>query len=210
MELQSKIAEIKDSNASFIRMIGVIDVVDDGTQREAVEILTVIKKRKDRLEDLRKFFTKPLNDQVKEINNMFKMESVPLAEAERTIKFAVNQYMTKVETDARAKAEKLRIAEEARLKKEAAKAAKTGVKPKAQPAPPPPVEVPEQKIQAEGGKIVRKKVWKFEVEDMPRFKKNNPDLTLPDEKQINKLIQQGVRDIKGLRIYEDAVISTYS
>ena len=80
--IDEKISLIHQDSLQLKNEVAEFKVVDETSQRTAVEILAKIKKRLKRIDDLRTEFVKPLNDQVKKINNMFKMEAEPLAELE--------------------------------------------------------------------------------------------------------------------------------
>jgi nucleotide-binding universal stress UspA family protein len=209
-DLTLKISEIKDSNTQFLAELTTYKVIDAETHSKASEYLSQMKKRMARIEDWRKFFTKPLNDQVSSINSMFKMQSEPLKEAYDMLAKTVVRYMDEEEEKARKAAEEARKkAEEERKKAEAE--AKKNNKPVEEivPVQEAVVEVPAQIIRTDAGKIVRKKNWTFKIIDLKETLKTNPELFELNEKLVRKLIDQGIRDIKGLEIYQESSISTY-
>jgi hypothetical protein len=209
-DLAVKITEIKDSNAQFLAELTEYQVVDSETQQKASEYLSQLKKRIARIEDWRKFFTKPLNDQVSSINSMFKMQSEPLTKVYDTLKGSVNKYMDEEEEKARKAAEEARKkAEEERKKaEEEAKKNNTPIE-DIKPVETAVVEVPAQTIRTEAGKIVRKKTWTFKIIDLKETIKANPELFTLNEKMVNQLIDRGIREIKGLEIYQKSDISTF-
>lgn len=93
-------------------------VTDAETNGVAAKTLGEIKARLKRIDELRKQFTQPLNDQVKKINNMFKLQSEPLEAVEASIKSAIKLYMDEEDRKARIEAERIRKEQEAKEKAE--------------------------------------------------------------------------------------------
>jgi len=119
-------ATVAETNlVPFQQQASSIIVKDEATQRQAVEAVSQVKANLKRLEDLRTFFTKPLNDQVKAINNKFKLLAEPLEGLEVKLKSTITKYMVEQERLAREEADRVAKvqAEEARKAREAAEAA---------------------------------------------------------------------------------------
>lgn len=123
--LQQKAEVIEANIVALKNEVGGLVVTDEVSQKKAVEAVSQVKARLKRIEELRLEFTKPLNDQVKKINNKFKALSEPLEEMEGQLKSAITKYMVEQERLAREEADRIakQQAEEARKAREATEAA---------------------------------------------------------------------------------------
>lgn len=165
----------------------------------ATEFLGVVKARVKRVEEIRKFFVNPLNEQVKRINTLFKGVSDPLTAIETKVKSAMSSYRWEEEKKAREEEERLRKLQEKKNEKraEAGKELDLSIK---------TVERAEQTVTTATGSSTAKKIWKYEVVDINQVPR---ELLRCEIKHANVMakIDEGVRDISGLRIYEDFNIS---
>jgi len=101
-----------------------MQIIDTESVSQASSLLGEVKVRCKRVEELRKFFTAPLNEQVKKINNRFKMQLEPLQQMERSLKTKLEDYLREEERKAQEKArrqqekeeEERRVGEEAERK----------------------------------------------------------------------------------------------
>jgi len=155
---------------------------------EAVDKASVFLKRvrdtESNLEKKRLEFTAPLNQSLRAINETFRQLKEPLSSARM---FLTNKIITwkREETERLAKEEARRRAiQEAHEKK--------GHKVKA----PVVLERPENTI----GNTQMRKVWKFKITD---FSKVPDDFKLIDQIKVNQAIRNGVREIKGIEIYQE-------
>lgn len=166
---------------------------DEAGYARASEILAQIARLKKRLEERRQFFVKPLNDQVKRINNLFKSLQEPLDRMDKKLRDAISDYRRQMEQKKREEEEFLRKKREI-LARLAEKKGETV-------APPPPVEtmpIPAA-VRTENGLVTTRKVWTFRVIDeslIPR------EYLVLDESRVRKAIAAGVREIPGLEIYQ--------
>jgi hypothetical protein len=174
-DLTTKIEAISSDLVGFTKENEDISVSDAESETMACTALGNIKSRLDKIEYWRKFFTKPLNDQVKQINNMFKMQKGPLEILNVGIRKKVADFNR-----------------EQQAKIEASKEI---------------VEVAEPTIRTEAGKVTKKKVWKWEIEDLEVLRKSHPELFTLNEKLLNDLVRAGSREIQGVRIFQDVQIS---
>lgn len=163
-------------------------VVDTETQESCIEFLSQLKARKKKIDELRKEFVGPLNAQVKKINGMFKVETVKIDEMDKALRRTLKEYMD----------------EEARKTKELAK--KQMEEAKSVEEVDAVVEV-KPTVRAESGSATRKLVWKWEVEDVKALMESRPDLFIVDKKLLDELMRQGVRQLPGVRFYQDSQIS---
>jgi hypothetical protein len=152
--------------------------------------------RKKRIEELRLFFTKPLNDHIKEINASFKSASNPLEQIEKDVKSKVGDF---------------RRAEAARIEKEQEKLRKKAAEMKTEKKQDEYNNKAEEmkqetKVESESGSLRVRKVWKFELinaDEIPR------EYLMVNETAIRRAIADGVRQINGVRIYEDESVGVY-
>ena len=144
---------------------------------EAIEnvspFLRRIKDMEKVIEDKRIEFTKPLNQSLKAINETFKKLKEPLVQA-RTLLTGKILNWKRIEAE--------RIANIA---------SKVGIKIK-------PVEP--EKIESKIGNVQTRKVWTWQVTNWEKVPDEYKEL---DTVAINQAIRDGVRDIKGLKIYQE-------
>ncbi len=106
-DLESKITAIATDVQELSKEISIVVVKDSATEQQAIDFLGAIKSRSKRIEELRKFFTQPLNDQVKAINNKFKLQLEPLADLEEKLKSALVKYADEKERLAKIEADRI-------------------------------------------------------------------------------------------------------
>jgi hypothetical protein len=199
----------------------------------ATNLLSIIKTSEKALEEQRTFLVKPLNDHVKTINNRFKLYSQPLERATTVLKNKIlhfNREMQRLREEELAKRRKAEAEERARQEAEArrireeaeaaaaAEALATG-KPYeapvietpqfvAPPAPPPAPSYQVQKtVRADLGTATAKKKWTYEIEDenlIPR------EYMTADLKKIGAVVKAGIRNIPGVRIFEEDTLQVRS
>lgn len=218
-ELQEKLVAIQQDRTGITAEVNAMQVIDEPTEAKAVELLGLIKQRSKRIEELRKFFVSPLNDQVKEINNMFKMESLPLDELEITLKMKLKVFVEDRERKAREAAAKIeqerREAEAARLKAEAEAAKKAKKAGEPIPAPvvqPEQLEVPEVEaaptsVRTSSGQAIYKEVTKVRVVDMDALHAAHPELFDLSMPRLNKMVAEGFVKIPGVEVYKEKEIA---
>lgn len=194
-----KIAEISKEVAKVEKTASVMVVKTEEDYKTANEFLVGLKGRLKRIEELRKFFVQPLNEQVKKINAMFGEQSAPLEAIESKVKRAMADFQLEKDRAARKEEErlaKLRAAQDERREEK-------GLAPIATPLP--TIARPETTVASESGKSTAVKVWKFEVVDINLVPRH---LLRCEVKHaaVQAQIDAGARQIDGLRIYEDVEI----
>lgn len=162
---------------------------------KASDILTTIKRRLNRTEEVRIFFTKPLNDHVKRINAGFKETSVPLAKAERLVKDKIATYVME--------AKRKRLEEEKKLQEKVEKLNKN----RKNKLPQPIVADVQSTFEGKNGRISTSKTWAFEI---TRPKMIPREYLEVDEQAIRQAIRNGVRKIAGIKIFEKEVVSVHA
>jgi len=164
----------------------------------ATEFLVKVKGRAKRIEELRQFFVKPLNDQAKAINERFKASLKPLEEIEAKVKRSISDFTLEQERKRQEEERKLQEQHAKEMAKQEKQAEKTGED--FVPSAAPTIAAPSGPVRSSSGTASTPKVWKFEVVDptlVPR------DYLEVNESLIRKAVNGGTRDIPGVRIYQD-------
>lgn len=189
-----KLAEIAKEVGSIQEQSNAIVITSPEQLQEATVFAAKVKARVDKVEEWRTFFTKPLLDQKKRIDDLFKAQSQPLTMVLTKVKRAMSDYAMAEELKAREEeAKKLKLREAANAKRESA-----GKAPIA--APVRTVEREAPTVHTEAGKSTRKMVWKAEVVDPNKVPRQYLKV---DEAAIRAAVKAGERKIEGVRIYED-------
>lgn len=209
IEQDSQIVQVQETLPAIIRMADEIEITGAGPQASAVVILGDLKKMLDTIEDRRKFYTVPLNDILKGINQKAKDISAPILGADSTVRRKLVGYQQDQERKAR-EAEEIRRREQAerqaeieRLNRKAEEAKKTATKEKYEEKI---AEVaaqaftPEVKVESTVGGVSFKKRWTFEVMEPMAIPRK---YLAPDEKAIRTAVRDGERDIPGVRIFQE-------
>jgi hypothetical protein len=187
------------------RAKGIPVITNDSTNQQAVEWGAQAKKLHKRLEELRKHWVVPHNEFVKEVNNFFKIYQGPLEEVERHLGRLIGGYRQFLENERRRKeaemvAESRRL--QAQIEDQAKKDAEAGqpyeVAPLAAPVLP---EVPHVTRTSEGSASQRKE-WTFEIEDESKVPR---EYLMVDERKLRQAVKGGVREIPGVKIFEQFI-----
>jgi len=224
-EMQEVVVKINEDVKSLSKILD-FKVVDAETNQKSAEFLGHVKARKDRIEELRVKFVKPLNDQVKVINNTFKIEMEPLVEMEAHLKSEMKSYLiaenARAEEEAKKKREEFLLAEQKRKEEMQALASqmttaneeeKEKIIEQMKELPVVQEEVVEEvstTTRATTATVSAKKQWKYEIVDVATLMKEHPELFIPDEKAVKAFIKDVKEEstISGIRIFQDIVIST--
>jgi len=183
------------------------EVVDSESNAYAVDLTAEIRRLSKEIEAKRKEIVAEPNRFVKAINNFCKKFAAPLSEAEKALKQKIGQYQYKLELERRKQEEAIRKANEELQKKLEQEAKAAGVEaPKVKPMPIPKKE-PSVTRTDTGASAHTRKTWKAEIIDpalVPR------EYCEPSMKLINHAVKMGVREIPGVRIWQDvqAVVRT--
>ena len=197
MEKDEKLKKINEDVTNVIKTSETIKIETEEDFTKATEFLNQIIARIKRIEELRIQFTKPILDAKNAIDTEFKASSVPLREVETKVKSIILDYRKK----------EAQILEKKRIEKlkEAEKIKNVGEQEKALE------EVKEIKqetnIQVSTGTNRFKKVWTFDIMNEKLIPKKYLKV---DEAAIRKAVREGERKIKGVKIYQEERISSYT
>jgi len=152
------------------------------------EFLKKVRDTEREIEAKRLEFTKPLNQSLRAINATFKQLKEPLVEARQVLTNKILDW---------------KRAETARLEKEEARRRKiqeSHVKRGHTVEAPVVLDRPEKTI----GNTRTTKFWTFEVQDLGQIPR---EYMVIDNVAVRKAIREGVREIRGLKIYQDERLS---
>jgi alpha-D-ribose 1-methylphosphonate 5-triphosphate synthase subunit PhnG len=206
--VDQQITTIETEVVSLQEQANAVVVDSDETNASAAEVLGVLTKKKKTIEEVRTSIVKPLNDHVKDINAKFKPQTEALDEAIKTIKGKVGAYHVKVEEEkAKEQARLDAIREKANEKRE-----EKGEEAIAEPVR--QVEEKPQTTKTENAATTVKKVWKHRVISMGAMPDNVMKAILEEaykkgivDQVVRKFVNAGIREMKGVEIYEDTVVS---
>lgn len=177
------------------------EVKDDSTVKAAVTIAGEAKELSKKIEAQRKEIIEEPGKFVKTVNAFCKEFTNKLGKIESSLKFKIGQYQHKVELERRKQEETIRKANEELQKKLDAEAKKSGVEaPKVTPMPLPKQEGTVARSSETGAAAHIRKQWKAEIVDPEKVPR---EFCSPDMKKISEAIKMGIREIEGVRIFED-------
>lgn len=214
---EAKVAEIEKGLVPLLKEAGSISITDEKGVVEATTFLAKVKGYAKRVTELQEFFTNPYVEQRRvalehkqRIEAMFAPKLQPLVEIEKTLKRAIGDYRLEEERKARAEEKRLQdIRDRANEKRE--EEGKGQIL-----APVKTVERAAPTVRTEAGSATTKKVWKHEVLDLAVLRKDEQFMTelyaLATQKGLHEqvlrdMVKRGVREVGGVRIYEDIDVS---
>ena len=163
---------------------GSLEIQDETSLMQAGETLGAIRSFLKKVESVRVFFTKPLNDHLKDINTEFKQISAPLSILDKQITQKLKDYRQQIEAK--------RLEEQARLDAEAQARQETSLIPEAIA---PIVPAQSKSVYTETGKITFIKIRRWELEDISKVPLEYLKL---DDAKITAVIKAG-GNIPGIR-----------
>ena len=204
---ENEVKEIAEQTRDIVQVAENSVIETEQNLVEASDMLSYIAKTKKAIEEKRKFFVKPLNDQVKRINEMFKGYAAPLEKADGIMRKKVLVYRQEQDRKRRAEEEALRKLQEKEQKRLERLAKKNG-----DVAPPPPIITPfipqqEKTVQSDLGAVSAKMVWEFEIVDENKIPN---EFKIVNEKAIRAAVKAGVRNIPGVKIYQTETLAVKS
>lgn len=214
---EAKVAEIEKGLVPLLKEAGNISITNEQGVVEATTFLGKVKGYAKRVTELQEFFTNPYVEQRRvaleqknRIEAMFAPKLQPLVEIEKTLKRAIADYRLEEERKARAEEKRLQdIRDRANEKRE--EEGKGQIL-----APVKTVERAAPTVRTEAGSSTTKKVWKHEVQDLQKLVTDKEFLgrfiNLGIEKGLHEqvlrqMVKEGVREVVGVRIYEDIDVS---
>lgn len=188
-----EVTKMTELSGTFLEKAQSAVINTDADVEKASVFLSKIKSAGRQAETMRKAFVKPLNDHVKNINSFFKELTNPVTMAEGIVKDKVLIYRSDQEAKRRKEQSKLDREAAARQREADEKAAEN--------------EEPEQAVapviakqESKVGAASFKKVWTFQIMDVSKVPVGYKTV---NEVRIRQAIMAGVREIEGVRIYQE-------
>ena len=180
-----------------------IKIVDDASDRTGADIVVRAKALRAELLKARGAATTPYERTKKAIIAWFIAHDAPLEKVQVEIGRQHLTYQAKADEAARKEQERLRKLAEARQARQAAKAEEKGLEAPPVVIPMPTIQAPPKTLHTASGSVTTRTVWKHQVVDMAAL----PDeYKIADEVKLGKVVRAGIREIPGVRIYEEMVV----
>jgi len=203
IEQDERVQELTQGSLELIERAEGIEIVNDETDLDAAEFLAQVKTARKRVDELRHWFTDPLETQKKNIIARFKSTDAPLEQAQKIVGGKHLAYQRVQQEAARKEQERLRKLAEAKQARQAQRAEDKGLEAPPVVIPMPTIQAPPKTIHTASGSVTTRTVWRHEVLDMAAL----PDeYKIADEVKLGKVVRAGVREIPGVRIYEEMVV----
>ena len=174
-------------------------VENDESAKMAVELVSQVKKLFGNIESARKHHVAAPNDYVKAVNSFAKTFTERLMNIERTLKAKIGSYTYQIE---------IRRREAEQLAREEAKKLQEKINQQAEEKGIEPVQVQEpvmpktkESIRSDSGSAHIRHKWKGEIVDPALLP--FPEYWEPSQKKVDEAIKAGIREIPGVRIWED-------
>lgn len=179
------------------RMAANVAIKDSDSNALAVTIAGQIKKTAKKIEDARKAYVGPFNAHVKDVNALAAEIRSPLERAEKDLKKKLNAFAAQQELERRKAEEEARKRAQEEQEKLNREAAAAGVE---APTVPEIVEPEESAtVRTAEGTAYMQSRWTYELEDLGKVP---AEFLMLDEKKVRAAIKAGVREIPGLKIFE--------
>ena len=183
------------------RIAGAIEVDSDAEEQMAIDSLADIKRFMKQVEEARKGQVDPFNKLVKRVNDIFRPIGDGLTKSESIIKDKVKQWRIKKEEIKQVEERKRQAEYAAKIAEEQAK---TKLEKREAEIVLPPPSIIQTQTRGSSSTASNRKVWKYEILDETKIPR---EYLIIDESKIKAMIKAGVREIAGVKIFEDFEIS---
>jgi len=192
------IDQLKAEVRPMLTQASAMQVVDAESFSQATLIMSELKSKLKKAEEMRVGLTAPFNEGLRRLNNMFKTATQEIDLVVRTLSQRVGGWQLEQERQAAEERRKF----EAQVKREERKATPMPV---AAPAPPPP-----KTVFTGTGAVTFRTDWEHEVTDITKVPR---PFLMVDDRQVTQFkrqlteegkedIRRGKQPIPGIRIYE--------
>lgn len=196
IEQSTAIVEVKKETVKIVEVANSVAIANDEDANKTSVLIQSIAKMKKSLNSQRLFFTKPLNDQMKKINELFKQMSSPLVEADEIVRVKVLAYRKEQQKIADEQERLLEIARKKRQAKIDKIAEEKGVEA-------PKLEVTKVEASAPMQGATTRKSWTYKVVDQAKIPREYLQI---DVVAVREAIRNGVRAVDGLEIFEEETL----
>ncbi len=196
-ESAKRLAEIEKYAAYIIeqaQLAAKVAVKDEVTNSRANELVVNLTKARKGLEDLKKYFTTPLEKNKKKIIAVIKALGADGLGQEDRLRREIGEYFT-VKENRRREAEAERQAKEEAAQRKAARLGRSAPKPLSTG----PIEETVRKVETEHGSGSVNLVWGYDLEDLDKVPRQYLKVEV-NKRAVDAAISGGVREIPGLKI----------
>ncbi len=214
-EVAAEVVETQQLVETAERQVAAVKITTGEDYKVAGEVLKMVMAAKKRVEELRTKITGPLNEALRNANNMFRAPAEKLVQVEQQLKRNMVTYQNELQrrmqdeqrkADEAARKQREKLAEQAKVAEAAGKVERAEVLQQRSEATVAPV------IQREAPKVAgvgTRMVPKFEIVNaalLPR------EYTMPDETKIRKVVQamNTEANIPGVRVWMEPQIASRS
>ena len=203
--MEKELMELEKEQTGLTARAENLSIVSTETLQEAVGLTSFIKDLGKRIKAMMDFHTKGLKAEIKKTETPYKMGMEKCVELELQVKSKIVVYQNEQEKIRRAEEERLRKIQEKEYEKQIKKAEKKQETP---PPPPPPIKIEAEKIEG----LQMRKTWVAEIEEHGLIPHEtimdflySSEGTIALTKFLNKLTKAGIRKIEGVRIFEKSI-----
>ena len=198
-EATERLKEIEDYGGYLIEQAGLaskVKVTSETTNDRANDLVVNLTKARKGLDDLKKYFTSPLEKSKKRIIAVIKALGADGLGQEERLRREIGEYFAEKE-NRRREAEAERQAKEEEAQRRAARLGRSAPKPISTG----PIEDTNRKVQTEHGSGSVNLVWGFDLEDLEKVPRQYLK-TEVNKRAVDAAISGGIREIPGLKIQQ--------
>ena len=199
IDQDERVQELSSITHELVRQAQGLEIHDIESDRVAVEFILQVKTARKRWDELRHWFTDPLEAQKKAIIAKFKADDAPLAEAEVIASQKHLRWDREQREIARREEERLRKLAEQRAAKAAERAEAKGLEAPLVQIPRPTVQAPLKTVHTAAGSLTVRTAWDFRIVDFAALPE---EYKVADTAMIGRVVRAGVRQIPGVEIFE--------
>lgn len=171
-----------------------IKVTSEATNEQANDLVVNLTKARKGLDDLKKYFTGPLEKSKKKIIAVIKALGADGLGQEERLRHEIGEYFAEKE-NRRRQAEAERQAKEEEAQRRASRLGRSAPKPLSTG----PIEDTPRSVQTEHGSGNVNLVWGFDLEDLEKVPRQYLKIEV-NKRAVDAAISEGVREIEGLKI----------
>jgi len=207
-EVEKSLVVVSKEVKSQIKKANDIVVKTEEDVAKATGLLGAVKTKIKDIKSAKDIILTPFKEHIKFLTGLFNAQIDPLEEIEDIIKGKIVGFAREQEVIAKKEEDRLR-----KLKEKRDERAKANDKP-VDLAPTPTIERREATVKVDGVSATTKKSWKFEIENFEELPKEVITEVLAQAKAkdiydivVRKMVNSGIREIKGVRIFQDFDVS---
>jgi len=208
--VKAALEPFNEAIAEMSKQAEALSITDAASAEVAVELASRAKKAVKQIESARKSFVEKPKQYAKEVDGLAKffatkLEAIASVVGEKHAQFQRKQEeeRRRLEEEARKEAERLRKAAEEEARKAAEEAKANGEEP---PAPvqveitAPAVPKTDNVVRSQAGTAHVRQDWKFAIENVAAVPR---EYLMVDERAIREAVKNGVREIPGVRVFQE-------